>query len=79
MTSREIGVQLGRSAAMLGRLVGASARVVLPLLLTLLVLSARLVRRTTVLLVATARSQLAAPSTARRSGLPPAAPRLARR
>ena len=74
MTSNEIGVHLGRSAAVLGRLAGTTVRVLLPLLLTLLVLGARLLRRTTVLLVATVRSQLAA----RSIGLPAGAPRLAR-
>lgn len=75
MTSNEIGVHLGRSAAVVGRLAGTAVRVLLPLLMTLLLLGARLLRRTTVWLVATVRSQLAARST----GLPKAAPHLARR
>lgn len=59
MTGNEFGVRVGRTAAVLGRVAGATVRVVLPLLVMMVLLSARLLRRTAVLVLAAARAQLA--------------------
>lgn len=59
MTGQEIGVRTGRGAATLGRLVGVTMRVVVPLLVMLLVTSARVARRTAVTVVTTVRARLA--------------------
>jgi hypothetical protein len=60
VTGKEIGVRTGRGAAIAGRCVGATVRVFVPLLVMLLVLSARAARRTAAIVVTMLRARLAA-------------------
>jgi hypothetical protein len=57
VTGSEIGVRTGRAAAGVGRCVGTAARVIVPLLVTLLVVVLRLVRHAVVAVARMARAR----------------------